>query len=159
MLNTHSLDMIFQVKYMPIVMNPARIAWLKILEMLWSELRLILKTSSVTPDFFYFFFYRILSFSTVSQSLKKSVCGKFLGANVLKCISASTFPTSKRTLYMKNLLDSDWLRTVQFFLNTVLKRGNWMQKRKYSKHSDWSMNNEVHRFKNGVIVVRRWHSW
>ena len=25
-LNTHSLDMILQVKYMPIVMNPARIA-------------------------------------------------------------------------------------------------------------------------------------
>ena len=49
--------------------------------MLWSELRLILKTSSVTPDFFYVF-YLILSFSTVSQ--KKSVCGKFLGANVLR---------------------------------------------------------------------------
>ena len=29
---------------------------------------------------------------------------------------------------MKKLLDSDWLRTVQFFLNTVQKRGNWMQK-------------------------------
>ena len=51
--------------------------------MLWSELRFILKTSSVTPDFFYVF-YLILSFSTVSQSLKKSVRGKFLGANVLK---------------------------------------------------------------------------
>ena len=38
--------------------------------MLGSELRLILKTSSVTPDFFYVF-YRILSFSTVSQSFKK----------------------------------------------------------------------------------------
>ena len=64
--------MILQVKYMPIVMNPARIAsnFLKILKMLWSELRLILKTSSVTPDFFKVF-YRILSFSTVSQSLKK----------------------------------------------------------------------------------------
>ena len=54
--------------------------------MLWSELRLILKTSSVTPDFFYVF-YRILSFSTVSQSFKKSVCGKFLGANVLELCS------------------------------------------------------------------------
>ena len=32
-------------------------------------------------------------------------------------------------IYMKNLLGSDWLRTVQFFLNTVQKRGNWMQKR------------------------------
>ena len=53
-------------------MNPARIAsndW-KILEMLWSELRLIFKTSSVTPDFFYIF-YLILLFSTVSQSFKK----------------------------------------------------------------------------------------
>ena len=72
MLNTHSLEMILQLKYMPIVMNPARIAfeWLKIVEMLWSELRLILKTSSVTPDFFYVF-YLILSFSTVSQSFKK----------------------------------------------------------------------------------------
>ena len=27
-------------------------------------------------------------------------------------------------IYMKKLLDSDWLRTVQFFLNTVQKRGN-----------------------------------
>ena len=38
--------------------------------MLWSELRLILKMSSVTPDFFYVF-YLILSFSTVSQSFEK----------------------------------------------------------------------------------------
>ena len=30
---------------------------------------------------------------------------------------------------MKKLLDSDWLRTVQFFLNTVQKRGYWMQKK------------------------------
>ena len=27
-------------------------------------------------------------------------------------------------IYMKKFLDSDWLRTVQFFLNTVQKRGN-----------------------------------
>ena len=32
-------------------------------------------------------------------------------------------------IYMKKLLDSDWLKAVQFFLNTVQKRGNWMQKR------------------------------
>ena len=32
-------------------------------------------------------------------------------------------------IYMKKLLDSDWLRAVQFFLNTVQKRGNSMQKR------------------------------
>ena len=30
---------------------------------------------------------------------------------------------------MKKLLDSDWLRAVQFFLNTVQKRGNSMQKK------------------------------
>ena len=30
---------------------------------------------------------------------------------------------------MKKLLDSDWLRTMQFFLNIVQKRGNWMQKK------------------------------
>ena len=52
--------------------------------MLWSVLRLIFKTSSVTPDFFYVF-NLILSFSTGSQSFKKkSVRGKFLGSNVLK---------------------------------------------------------------------------
>ena len=52
-----------------------RLEWLKILEMLWSELRLTLKTSSVTPDFFYVF-YRILSFSTVSQSFKNICVGE-----------------------------------------------------------------------------------
>ena len=31
---------------------------------------------------------------------------------------------SELIIYMKKLLDSDWLRTVQFFLNTVQKRGN-----------------------------------
>ena len=51
--------------------------------MLWSELRLILKTSSVTPDFFYVF-YRILSFSTCSQSFKIIYSWEVLGANVFK---------------------------------------------------------------------------
>ena len=51
--------------------------------MLWSVLRLIFKTSSATPYFFYVF-NLILSFSTSSQSFKKSVRGKFWGANVLK---------------------------------------------------------------------------
>ena len=40
---------------------------------------------------------------------------------------------------MKKLLDSDWLRTVQFFLNTVQKRGNWMQK-KIIKQAFWLVN-------------------
>ena len=39
-LNTHNLDMILQLKY--------------ILELLWSVTRLIVKTSSVTPDFFFY---------------------------------------------------------------------------------------------------------
>ena len=41
--------------------------WLEILEMLWSKMRLISKTSSVTV------FNIILSFSTCSQSLKKNL--------------------------------------------------------------------------------------
>ena len=32
-----------------------RLEWLEILEMLWSVIRLIFKTSSVTPDFFFVF--------------------------------------------------------------------------------------------------------
>ena len=49
------------------------------------ELRLILKTSSVTPNFFYAF-YRILSFSTVSQSFKKNLCvGSFWARTSLCC--------------------------------------------------------------------------
>ena len=51
--------------------------------MLWSELRLILKTSSVTPDFFFTFFIESYHFLPSVKVLKKSVCGKFLDANVL----------------------------------------------------------------------------
>ena len=99
MLNTHRLDMILQVKYA--VCNESgqnRLEWLKVLEMLWSELRLILKRSSVTPDFFYVF-YRMLSFSTVSKSL----CGKFLGADVLKRVKEArkSFSLHPRAIYTK----------------------------------------------------------
>ena len=59
-----------------------RLEWLKIKEMLWSELRLILKTSSVSPDFFYVF-YRILSFSTVSQSYKQFIVWEVFGRELL----------------------------------------------------------------------------
>ena len=48
-------------------------------------MRLILKTSSVTPDFFYVF-NLILSFSTCSESFEKICAWKLLGANVLKCL-------------------------------------------------------------------------
>ena len=44
-------------------------------------------------------------------------------------------------IYMKKLLDSDWLRTVQFFLNTVQKRGNWMRK-KVIKRASWLVNEQ-----------------
>ena len=42
---------------------------------------------------------------------------------------ANEINTTKRDItgliiYMKKLLDSDWLRTMQFFVNTVQKRGN-----------------------------------
>ena len=70
----HNLDMILQLKYMPI----------EILEMLCSVMRLIFKTSSVTLNCFYVFNI-ILSFSTYSQSFKKICTCELLGANVLKC--------------------------------------------------------------------------
>ena len=60
-----------------------RLQWLEILEMLWSVIRLIFKTSSVTPDFFHVF-HITLSFSTCSQSFKKTCTWEILGANVLK---------------------------------------------------------------------------
>ena len=50
--------------------------------MLWFVIRLIFKTSSVTPDFFYVF-NLILSFSTCSQSFNKICAWEVLGANVL----------------------------------------------------------------------------
>ena len=46
-------------------------------------MRLIFKTSSVTPDFFYVF-NLILSFSTCSESFEKICSWELLGANVLK---------------------------------------------------------------------------
>ena len=51
--------------------------------MLWSVIRVIFKTSSVTPDFFYVF-NLVLSFSTCSQSFNKICVWEVLGANVLK---------------------------------------------------------------------------
>ena len=46
-------------------------------------MRLIFKTSSETPDFFYVFNI-ILAFSNCSQSFKKICTWELLGANVLK---------------------------------------------------------------------------
>ena len=49
-------------------------------------MRLLFKTSSVTPDFFYVFNI-ILSISTCSQSFKKKCTWEILGANVRKLSS------------------------------------------------------------------------
>ena len=54
-LNTHNLGMILQLKYWYADSNESgqnRLEWLKFLEMLWSVMRLIFKTSSVTSDYF-----------------------------------------------------------------------------------------------------------
>ena len=61
--------------------------------MLWSVIRVIFKTSSVTPDFFYVF-NLVLSFSTCSQSFNKICVWEVLGANVLKDVRANCFCAS-----------------------------------------------------------------
>ena len=54
---------------------------------------------------------------------------------------------SKSCDYLYKLLNSDWLRAMQFLGNTVQKKGNSVQKRenkmqicKRTKHSDWLIN-------------------
>ena len=42
---------------------------------------------------------------------------------------------------MKKLLDFEWLRTVQFFLNTVQKKGNGMQE-KVIEQAFWLVNEQ-----------------
>ena len=55
-LNTHNLDAILPFKYADSnESGQNRLKWLEILEMLWSVMRLIFKTSSVTPDVFFKF--------------------------------------------------------------------------------------------------------
>ena len=56
--------------------------WLEILEMLWSMMRLIFKTTSLTPNFFYVF-NLILSFSFCSESFEKICVWELLGAAIL----------------------------------------------------------------------------
>ena len=62
--------------------------------MLWSVIRVIFKTSSVTPDFFYVF-NLILSLSTCSQSFNKICVWEVLGANVLKKSVTDVFDQKK----------------------------------------------------------------
>ena len=83
MLNTHNLHIILQLKYMLIVMNPARIA-----SSYWKSYKcyglwyaLSSKRVRWAPMFFTFL---ILSFSTCSQSFNKICVWEVLGANVLK---------------------------------------------------------------------------
>ena len=66
--------------------------------MLWSVIRLIFKTSSVTPDFFYVF-NLILSFSTCSQSFKKICAWELLVSSHLK-ISISVISSLSLKLYL-----------------------------------------------------------
>ena len=78
-LNTHNLDIILQLKYIPIVMNPARIAssdWKYYRNAMVCDTP-YLQNEFGDPRFFFYVFYLILSFSTCSQSLKKSVRGNF----------------------------------------------------------------------------------
>ena len=68
-------------------MNPVRIAssdWKPYKS--YGLIRVIFKTSSVTPDFFYVF-NLVLSFSTCSQSFNKICVWEVLGANVLKRVA------------------------------------------------------------------------
>ena len=59
-----------------------RLEWLEILEILWSVMRFIFKTSSVTPDFYVFIV--ILSFLPAVKVLKKICSLEIKGANVPK---------------------------------------------------------------------------
>ena len=81
--------------------------------MLWSMMRLIFKTSSVTPNFFYVF-YLILSFSTCSESFEKICAWELLGANILKSkqkksgrdgVSSCTSNKCVSTAFFKHLPD------------------------------------------------------
>ena len=84
--------------------------------MLRSVMRLIFKTSSVTPDFFYVFSI-ILSFSTCSQSFKKLCTWEVLGANVLELSvkNLSCFETLTKHKRNESLM-LDFREAVLFFL-------------------------------------------
>ena len=86
MLNTHNLDIILQLKYMPIVMNPARIASSD-----WNPRNAMFFDAPYLQNDFFYVFNIILSFSTCSQSFKKNLyVGKFGRERLLK----HTLPTT-----------------------------------------------------------------
>ena len=84
-LNAHNLHMILQLKYMLIVMNPARIASSDWKSYKCYGLCYALSSKRVRwPPIFFYVFNLILSFSTCSQSFNKICVWEVLGANVLK---------------------------------------------------------------------------
>ena len=56
---------------------------------------------------------KYFKFGRNTTGLSQSHLRNFLACSITELI-----------IYMKKLLDFDWLRAVQFFLNTVQKRGN-----------------------------------
>ena len=54
---------------------------------------------------------------------------------------------------MKKFLHSDWLRAVQFFLKQCRKEVI-QRKKKQTKHSDWSMIRETHRWPIKCFVFK-----
>ena len=56
--------------------------------MLWSVMRVTFKTSSMTPDFSFYVFNIILSFSTCSQSFKKICTWEIFGAGYVSTLLA-----------------------------------------------------------------------
>ena len=102
-LNTHNLDMILYLKYMPIVMNPARIAssdW-KSSKCYGLWYALSLKRVQWPPIFFYVFNV-ILSSSTCSQSFNKNCTWEVLGANVLKFSKRVVYKSVKFEVVLQN---------------------------------------------------------
>ena len=67
-------------------------------------------------------------------------------------------------IYMKPFLHSDWLRAVQFFLKQCRKELIQSKTRKQTKHSDWSMISETHRWPIKSFVFKSsarpgWRNW
>ena len=71
----------------------------------------------------------------------------------------------KLIIYMKKFLHSDWLSAVQFFFfKQCRKELIQCKKRKQTKHSDWSMIRETHRWPIKSYVFKSsarpgWHNW
>ena len=67
-------------------------------------------------------------------------------------------------IYMKKFLHSDWLRAVQLFLKQCRKELIQCKKKKQTKHSDWSMIRETHRWPIKSFAFKSsacpgWRNW